>query len=73
MVTGDLRAMNKPDFKKMSFTELRKYVLAHREDREAWDEYANRPRPNSILVTADISVTEQERIIGNLIQTKKSN
>ena len=65
--------MNKPNFKQMSLTELRKYVLSHREDIEAWDEYADRPRPNSILVTADTPIAQQEQIIDSLIQQKKSS
>lgn len=63
--------MNQTNFKQMSLTELRKYVLSHREDMEAWDEYANRPRPNSILVTADTPITEQEKIVTKLIQHHK--
>ena len=65
--------MNKPNFKQMSLTELRKYVLSHREDMEAWDEYADRPRPNSILVTDDTPTIQQEQIINRLIQQKKSS
>ncbi len=65
--------MNKPNFKQMSLTELRKYVLSHREDMEAWDEYADRPRPNSILVTADTPIAQQEQIVDSLIQQKKSS
>ena len=63
--------MNQTNFKQMSLTELRKYVLSHREDMEAWDEYANRPRPHSILVTADTPITEQEKIVTKLIQHHK--
>ena len=33
---------------KFSPNELRHYVLAHREDEEAWDEYVSRPRPNAV-------------------------
>lgn len=32
----------------MSLTELRRYVLAHRQDQEAWDEFVSRPRPNAV-------------------------
>ena len=39
--------MTQPDYTKMSLKELRKYVLTHREDKEAWREYADRPR-NSV-------------------------
>ncbi len=71
MVVGDLPIMNKPDLKQMSFLELRKYVLANREDYEAWDEYVQRPRPNSTLVPADISLSEQKATLDNLIQRKQ--
>lgn len=65
--------MTKPNFKQMSLKELRKYVLSHREDREAWDEYASRPRPNYILVAADTPLPEQEQILNNFIQKKTSS
>jgi hypothetical protein len=71
MVTGDLLTMNKPNFKNMSLKELRKYILSHREDKEAWNEYASRPRPNSILVTADTPLSEQKQILEKLIQQKQ--
>ena len=39
--------MTKPNFKEMNRTELRKYVLAHREDEEAIHElFINRSTPN---------------------------
>lgn len=37
----------------MPLTQLRQYVLANRQDEEAWAEYASRPRPNKILIPAD--------------------
>jgi hypothetical protein len=57
----------------MSLQELRKYILSHREDQEAWDEYTNRPRPNSVLVNSDTSLSEQKQIFDNLLQKKRSN
>jgi hypothetical protein len=72
MEIGDL-LMNKPNFKEMSLQELRKYVLAHRNDEEAWDEFASRPRPNSVLVTADTPLEEQEAIIKKLIERNKGS
>lgn len=65
--------MNKPNFQQMTFAELREYVLSHREDKEAWDEYANRPRPNSILVSADTPLAEQRQIFDDLIKQHESN
>ncbi len=43
--------------------KLRKYVLEHREDEEAWKEFASRPRPNAIIVPAQTPLEEQERIL----------
>jgi hypothetical protein len=51
----------------MNLAELRQYVLAHRDNRDAWDEFAARPRPNAVMVTADTAVKEQERIFKELV------
>jgi hypothetical protein len=67
--------LSKPNFQAMTLNELRRYVLAHRDDspmetlreREAWDEFAARPRPNAVMVSADTTVEEQERIIKELV------
>jgi hypothetical protein len=50
--------MSKPDFQAMTLNELRRYVLAHRDDREAWDEFAARPRPNAVMVSANPPIKE---------------
>ncbi|WP_373541532.1 hypothetical protein [Chamaesiphon sp.] len=63
--------MSKPNFQAMTLNELRRYVLAHREDKEAWDEFAARPRPNAVIVSADTPVEEQERIIRELVDRSK--
>lgn len=63
--------LSKPDFQAMTLNELRQYVLAHREDREAWDEFAARPRPNAVTVLANTPVEEQERIIKELVDRSK--
>ncbi len=60
MVNGGMKLLN---FKEMPLNKLRKYVLEHREDEEAWKEFANRPRPNAIAVPAQTSLEEQERIL----------
>jgi hypothetical protein len=73
MVTGGFLAMNQPNFKQMGFKELKKYVLSHREDKEAWDEYTSRPRPNSILISADTPLAEQKQIFDDLIKQYKSS
>lgn len=63
--------MSKPNFQAMTLNELRRYVLAHRDDLEAWNEFAARPRPNATIVPADTSVEEQERIIKELVDRSK--
>ena len=63
--------MSKPNFQAMTLNELRRYVLAHRDDIEAWNEFATRPRPNATIVPADTSVEEQERIIKELVDRSK--
>ncbi|WP_181280566.1 DUF6887 family protein [Aphanothece hegewaldii] len=35
------------NFKEMSLQELRRYVLDHRDDEEAWEEFTSRERPNA--------------------------
>ena len=55
----------------MNLNELRRYVLAHRDDKEAWDEFAARPRPNAVMVSVDTPVEEQERIIKELVDRSK--
>jgi len=63
--------LSKPDFQAMTLNELRRYVSAHRDDREAWDEFAARPRPNAVMVSADTPVEEQERIIKEFVDRSK--
>jgi hypothetical protein len=63
--------MSKPNFQAMNLNELRRYVLAHRDDREAWDEFAARPRPNAVMVSADTPVEEQDLIIKELVDRSK--
>jgi hypothetical protein len=63
--------MSKSNFQAMALNELRRYVLAHRDDREAWNEFAARPRPNAVMVPAGTPVEEQERIIKELVDRSK--
>jgi hypothetical protein len=58
--------LSKPNFQAMTLKKLRKYVLANRDDREAWNEFATRPRPNAVIVPANTPLEEQERIIKEL-------
>jgi hypothetical protein len=70
MENGGMK-LSKPNFQAMTINELRRYVLAHRDDKEAWDEFAARPRPNAVMVSADTPVEEQERIIKELVDRNK--
>lgn len=63
--------LSKPNFQAMTLNELRRYVLAHRDDREAWEEFAARPRPNAVIVPADTPLEEQERILKELADKTK--
>jgi hypothetical protein len=63
--------LSKPNFQAMTLNELRQYVLAHRDDREAWNEFAARPRPNAVMVSADTPMAEQERIVKELVDRSK--
>lgn len=56
------------DFKSMSRTELRAYVLAHREDVEAWAVFSDglKDDPNVIWVSPDLDEAgwkEMEKLI----------
>lgn len=62
----------KPNFQVMSFQELKRYVLAHRDDAEAWEEYASRPRANAVYFEAEMSLSEQETKLRELVK-KKAN
>ncbi len=36
--------MNKPDFSQMSNRELKRYLIHHHNDEQAWEEFTSRPR-----------------------------
>ncbi|MDJ0724094.1 MAG: hypothetical protein QNJ38_03180 [Prochloraceae cyanobacterium] len=46
--------------------ELRDAILARRDDRQAWEDYASYPRDRSYFVSADTPTSEQEGIIKGL-------
>jgi|GEM_PF-1764785 len=58
----------KPDFREMSLHELRRYVLAHRDDSEAWQEFTDRERPNAIYFDADMPLAEQQVKLQELLE-----
>ena len=58
----------KPNLQKMSLKELRKYVLSHRDDEEAWQEFTSRERPNAIYFDKDMPLSEQKSKLKELLQ-----
>jgi hypothetical protein len=64
--------MSKPDFKTMTRKELKQYILTHRDDEEAWEEFTNHPRPNAIHFPANMPIEEQEARLKQLIEEANS-
>ena len=58
----------KPNFTQMSLSELRSYVLANRNDDEAWKEFTSRPRPNAIHFDADLPLSEEKKNLQELLE-----
>ena len=58
----------KLNFTQMSLSQLRAYVLANRNDEEAWQEFASRPRPNAIYFDADLPLFEEKKKLQELIE-----
>jgi hypothetical protein len=64
---GDMTSP-KPNYRQMSLQQLRRYVLAHRDDDEAWQEFTHRERPNAIYFDTDLSLLEQQTKLQELLQ-----
>lgn len=63
----------KHNFTEMSLYELKCYVLANRDDREAWQEFTSRPRPNAIHFDNDMSLSEQEETLREILESDRVN
>lgn len=61
----------KPNFKGMSLQELKKYVLSHRDDQEAWQEFTHRARPNAVYFDTDVPLETQKQRLQELIEKEK--
>jgi fatty acid-binding protein DegV len=57
-----------PNFREMSLQELRRYVLVHRDDEEAWQEFTHRERPNAIYFDTDMPLPAQAKKLQELLQ-----
>ena len=55
------------NYKEMSLKELRQYVLANRQDKEAWTEFRSRPRPNAVTLPANTTPEEINQILREAI------
>lgn len=66
--------MNKPNYKEMTHEELRKYVLAHRDDDEAINElFVNRRDPNAKVYPANMSIEEMTQVIQERIKANNQS
>ncbi len=54
----------KPNFKEMTFGELRKYIIQHQDDEEARHEMLlNRRNPNATVYPASMSAEEMTEVL----------
>ena len=60
-------------YKSMTKSELKQYILNNPNDKEALKELKSRPKQNVITLTADLTTEEQERILRQTISDLKSN
>ena len=58
----------KSNFTQMSLSELRSYVLANRNDQEAWKEFTSRPRPNAIYFDGNLPLSKEKKKLQELIE-----
>ena len=59
-------------YKSMTKSQLKQYLLNNRNDKEALKELKSRPKQNTIVLSADISTEEQERIFKQTISDIES-
>lgn len=52
----------------MSLSELKHYVLAHRNDEDAWTEFASRDRQDAIYFEANTPLIEQKNKLKELLK-----
>ena len=61
----------KPNFKAMNLQELIKYILFHRDDQEAWQEFTHRERPNAVYFDTDVPLETQKQKLQELIESDR--
>ena len=61
--------MTNPNYKEMSFAELRKYIVQHQDDEEARHEMLiNRRNPNATVYPANMSAEEMDKVLKQKIK-----
>ena len=60
-------------YKAMTKSQLKQYLLNNRNHKEALKELKSRPKQNTIVLSADLSTEEQERILKQPISAIESN
>ncbi|CCQ64054.1 DUF6887 family protein [Crocosphaera watsonii WH 8501] len=53
----------------MSLHQLKKYILSHRDDQEAWLEFTHRERPNAVYFDTDVPLATQKKRLQELIES----
>lgn len=57
----------------MSLQELRRYILAHRDDEQAWEKLASRERPNAIYCETNTPLAEQEAMLQKILEKRATS
>ena len=60
-------------YKSMTKSELKQYLLNNRNDQEALKELKSRPKQNVIVIPANTSTAEQEKMLKQGLSNIKSN
>lgn len=65
--------MKAVNYSAMSLNQLRRYVLTHREDDDAFQAYVNRSKTTGRMISIDLSDTDWEENLGDRIQQTIAN
>ncbi len=64
--------MTENSFESMNLDDLRRYVLSHREDTEAFHTYIDRSKASGRMITIDPSDPGWEKVVEQKIQQASS-
>lgn len=65
--------MTENSFESMNLDDLRRYVLSHREDTEAFHTYIDRSKASGRMITIDPSDPGWEKVVEQKIQQASSD